>query len=329
MKPTQIETTPLVNHPILPTRDEIDSDPRHRNTNGPSLIRVPEWVQDALGRYYLYYADHKGDRIKLAYADALGGPWSVHEPGALRLDQTPFLHNAPDVPERIDREKLGVSRAPGVPSVLDDCTIPHIASPDVIVDEQSRSLRLYYHGLDAFMTQNTRVATSEDGLHFDPRDEVLASSYLRMFRFDSQWYGLAMPGQLYRSRSGLADFEAGPLLFEPDMRHAGLWLRGDVLWVFWTRVGDAPERILLSSVDLSGDWQNWRESEPVEVRRPLCDWEGALEPIQPSIRSAVDHSVNQLRDPFVYVEDGKGYLVYGVAGESGIAIARMQLRETR
>jgi len=28
-------------------------------------------------RYYLYFADHKGDYIRLAYAEALMGPWQT------------------------------------------------------------------------------------------------------------------------------------------------------------------------------------------------------------------------------------------------------------
>ncbi|MCY4024864.1 MAG: hypothetical protein OXH75_00935, partial [Acidobacteria bacterium] len=47
------------------------------NIQGPSLIRVPDWVEDALGAYYLYFADHKGHYIRLAYADDLLGPWTV------------------------------------------------------------------------------------------------------------------------------------------------------------------------------------------------------------------------------------------------------------
>ena len=38
------------------------------NINGPSLIRVPDWVENPLGRYYLYFADHKGKSIRLAYS---------------------------------------------------------------------------------------------------------------------------------------------------------------------------------------------------------------------------------------------------------------------
>ena len=42
------------------------------NIQGPSLIRVPEWVDDPLGAFYLYFADHKGHYIRLAYADEAG-----------------------------------------------------------------------------------------------------------------------------------------------------------------------------------------------------------------------------------------------------------------
>ena len=213
-----------------------------------------------------------------------------------------------------------------MPSPLEDSTIPHIASPDVIVDDATRTIRLYYHGLNAFVQQITRVARPNDGLCCRPQDEILAPPYLRMFRYAEHWYGIAMPGSFFRSETGLSRFEAGPVLFEPDMRHAGVWCEGDELRVFWTRVSDAPERILLSTIDLRGDWMDWRESPPVEVRRPLRAWEGADQPIEPSVRSAVNRRVNQLRDPFVFIERDDRYLVYAVAGESGIAIARLELR---
>ncbi len=47
------------------------------NINGPSLLRVPEWVPNKLGKYYLYFAHHKGKYIRLAYADDLKGPWKI------------------------------------------------------------------------------------------------------------------------------------------------------------------------------------------------------------------------------------------------------------
>lgn len=44
-----------------------------------------------------------------------------------------------------------------------------------------------------------------------------------------------------------------------------------------------------------------------------------------SLRSGVDRRVHQLRDPDVYVEGDDAYLVYAVAGESGLAIARLDI----
>ena len=37
-------------------------------------------------RYYLYFAHHKGSYIRLAYGDAVAGPWTVFEPGVLSLE---------------------------------------------------------------------------------------------------------------------------------------------------------------------------------------------------------------------------------------------------
>ena len=85
------------------------------NINGPSLVRIPSWVTNRLGNYYLYFAHHSGTYIRLAYADKLEGPWSIYQPGTLKL-----------------------AEAPG-------CT-GHIASPDMHVDEARKQIRMYFHG---------------------------------------------------------------------------------------------------------------------------------------------------------------------------------------
>jgi hypothetical protein len=41
------------------------------------------------------------------------------------------------------------------------------------------------------------------------------------------------------------------------------------------------------------------------------------------VRSTAYGHVNQLRDPALYEEEGIVYLLYAVAGESGIALARV------
>lgn len=212
---------------------------------------------------------------------------------------------------------------PGIPPPLEDATITHIASPDVHVDHENRRIVMYFHGLVAYGTQRTRVATSGNGIDFAAREELLGPSYFRVFRHAGDTYALAMPGILLRSRDGLSGFERGPTLFEPLQRHTALRKLGDRLQVFWTRVGDAPERIYCSLVELKGPWSAWRAGDALEVLRPTTDWEGARLPVEPSFRGAIGVEVNQLRDPAIHEEDGRVYLLYAVKGEAGIAIAEL------
>ncbi|MEM7116086.1 MAG: hypothetical protein AAF614_26835 [Chloroflexota bacterium] len=288
------------------------------NVNGPSLIRVPDWVPNRLGRYYLYFAHHEGKTIRLAYADDLYGPWHLHPPGALRLEESLFPTTPPKEADvhPIMRQLIAEGK---------DGYYPHIASPDVHVDEAQRQFRLYYHGRLANGAQMTRVALSSDGLRFQPHPDVLGRSYFRVFRHGQAWYALVMPGQILRSEDGLTNFAAGPRLFNEHMRHSGLLKQGNRLLVFWTQVGDTPERIWLSTIDLSDDWQTWRESEPVEIHRPRKAWEGVNLPLEPSLRGSVMEPVNQLRDPAIFSENSQHYLLYSYAGEQGIGIGRLLL----
>jgi hypothetical protein len=268
-----------------------------RNINGPSLVVAPPWVARPLGRYYLYFAHHRGSFIRLATADRLQGPWSVYRPGTLQLTESLF----PVTGRR-----------------------PHIASPDVHVDAATRTVRMYYHGLDtATRVQHTRVAVSRDGISFEAQPELLGRPYFRVFQRDGWWYALGMPGVLYRSADGLTGFERGPRLFDRAMRHSALLVRGDDLLVFWSQVGDAPERILCSTVRLSGDWRSWQAGPATDVLAPEEPWEGAGLPAEPSVRGWVDEPVCQLRDPAIFAEGGHTFLLYSVAGESGIAIAEL------
>ena len=68
---------------------------------------------------------------------------------------------------------------------------------------------------------------------------------------------------------------------------------------------------------------SWRDSDPVEVHRAQQAWEGAQLPVEPSRRGAIMHPVNQLRDPAIFLEADKVYLLYTVAGEQGIAVGRL------
>jgi hypothetical protein len=318
-----IAVTRLREHPII--GPELDPS-IGVNIQGPSLIKVPDWVTEKLGNYYLYFADHKGSYIRLAYADRLTGPWRIHVPGCLHLAQSGF----PTTPPSVTADQLAAHearfRARGAAishDVLAEITTPHIASPDVHVDHERQRIVMYFHGLEDVARQVSRVAISTNGRDFAARPEILGPSYMRVFPHDGMTYALAMPGIISRSVDGLGGFSNGPTLFNPNMRHSALLKRDGGLYVFWTEVGSAPETILVSRIDLAGDWMGWRDGPPAEVLRPEFAWEGAEAPLIPSVRSTAYGVVNQLRDPAIYEEDGVVYLLYAVGGEAGIALARV------
>jgi hypothetical protein len=277
------------------------------NINGASLIKVPDWIPNPLGRYYLYFAHHAGDFIRLAYSDDLHGQWTVYNAGALHLNQT--------------------------------ICIGHIASPDVHIMSDTQQIRMYFHGPvapeDDTMPdlakqhpivghQRTLVASSSDGINFTlDHKTVLGSSYFRVWQWRNHWYALGMPGILYRSHDEGMTFEVGKILFSKDFRHAAVAREDDTLFVYYSQVGDCPERILLSKIKLSDDWNNWKPTPAIDVLRPVETWEGADEPLEPSARGLATTPVNQLRDPAIFVEDDHRYLLYSFAGEQGIALTQL------
>ena len=273
------------------------------NINGPSLIRVPPWVGQPLGQYYLYFAHHAGKFIRLAHADRLSGPWQIYEPGTLRLDEAPRCYD-------------------------------HVASPDVHVDEARREILMYFHcpadsaGGVEIGQQKTFLAVSRDGLRFLADTQPLGPAYFRVFRWGEYYYTVVRAGALLRSPDMRSPFEPGPTLIAGSssqfLRHAAVDVRGDVLRVYYSRIGDRPERILLSEARLSSDWLQWRATAPAAVLSPDQAYEGVDRPLEISRPDEARGRVRQLRDPAIFREGQRAYLIYSIAGESGLAIAELR-----
>jgi hypothetical protein len=282
-------------------------EPGTLNINGPSLIRAPSWLRRPLGRYYLYFASHVGTHIRLACADQLEGPWRVHAQGTLQLSQT-------------------ICRT-------------HIASPDVHVSHETGEILMYFHGDlpearlpsdDAYRqsfpilgNQRTLLARSKDGVHFRAEERALGPSYMRVFRWKGSVHAIGMPGVVLRSDDGVSAFTRGPALFSERMRHSALRIDGETLEVYYSNAGDAPESILRACIGLGDDWRAWTSGQPVTILRPETAYEGGDLPIRPSRRGMAHGRVRELRDPAIYEEDGRTFLLYAVAGESGLAMAEV------
>lgn len=307
--------------------------PDGESINGPSLIRVPAWVKNPLGRYYLYFSHHAGKTIRMAYADEVGGPWKIYQGGVFALDQQTVVAG-------------------------------HVASPQVVIDAERRRLYLFYHGNnvrkkelkiggDAEGGQLTGVAVSTDGLHFDSLNRVVGPAYLQVFRHDGRWFALNHSGVLRESAKLGEPFEPiatviGPEIigavdparlgepgatpaasrppsgpFRYSMRHVGVDVADGRLVVYFSCVGHRPERILCTVVDLAGAPEQWRARGTHEVLRPERPWEGADLPLAWSRGGIATGRVRELRDPAVLREAGRAWLVYAYAGEHGLALATL------
>lgn len=161
------------------------------------------------------------------------------------------------------------------------------------------------------------------------KSEQVAPAYLRVFKYRDELFGIAKGSNssagLFRSPDGVQPFEPGPE-FLPQFRHYGILLDGQALHVAYSRPFDVPERILHAALDMSApDWRAWKlvdEQEHV-VLVPEEAWEGADLPFREATKGGAFYRLRQLRDPALYREGDEWYILYSVAGEYGIAIAKL------
>ncbi len=317
----RLPQNPLVTRRSSPTLGD--------NINGPSIIRVPPWIEKPLGRYYMYFAHHMGAFIRLGYADAIEGPWKIYEPGVLPVSETAFFRPQPDPVENLEN------------------FYTHVASPEIHVDDANRRLVMWFHGwwTDGTMwpvgepaarawtrqhgyAQFSQSADSRDGVHFTMHPAITKSSYLRVFQHDGYFYSLSRLGLLARSRDPFASFELGANAFREGpyanrVRHVALLQRDRTLYVFFTGIGDAPERVMMSTIDLSLGWKEWKASPPIELLRPEAPYECPTLPNEPSEAGDIKGPAQQLRDPGIFEESGRVYLFYSICGEQGLAAATL------
>ncbi|MGB1242464.1 MAG: hypothetical protein ACPG49_08080 [Chitinophagales bacterium] len=130
--------------------------------------------------------------IRLAYADSLAGSWTMYDGEIMPLSKSGLAaqkavmdsgmmdilkylswtesiamykvgNDALKAWEKRNQQKIKSSPP----------TSPHIASPEVIIDEQNQKIRLYYHGVVEGSLQMSKVALSNDGIHFETNENSI------------------------------------------------------------------------------------------------------------------------------------------------------------
>jgi hypothetical protein len=230
----------------------------------------------------------------------------------------------------------------------------HVASPEVLIDEAGKRIIMWVHGqfsdgrrwpedpveAHAWLRQNgynqvTQVTVSSDGLHFKAQPAISPEPYLRVFQHAGVYYGIVRLGRLVRTADPLQKFENGPDPFRDTpysgkVRHVALFAQGDMLHIFLSVIGAAPESILHTTMPLAGDWKGWKVGAFEEVLKPEARYECPDWPIRASEVGEIYGAARQLRDPALYVENTAGggerlTLFYTVCGEQGIAAADLAL----
>jgi len=168
-----------------------------RSINGATLVKLPEWLAeedraDSSAEYYLYFAHHGGHYIRMAWATDPVGPFTLYRVG----------------------EEIPVGSR-GVLDMGEDRLIQaaehyqfklHIASPEVLVDDEKRRFVMYFHGVGegGVAGQYSMPAVSVDGLDFRDGLQPCAatSSYFRAFHVNGQAYAFGNGCSLYRAPEG-------------------------------------------------------------------------------------------------------------------------------
>ena len=276
-----------------------------QNICGPSMIYVPDWLPSRLGNFYLYFAHHRGEYIRLAFSDRIEGPWKIYEPGTISINDSEAISD-------------------------------HVGSPDVHVIADNKEIRMYFHSvLPDTKEQKSFVAQSIDGINFDINPIPVANFYLRALPWRDCWFGMTKAGEMYLSKNGISNFIKLPVTaFEMkdssgnapgDIRHLALRpITEDMIDVYFSRIGDAPESILRAKLDLNKSISKWVATQSELVLSPSLDWEGANLPILSSMPGpAKECGENALRDPAIFLHENKTYMLYSFKGESGIAMVEI------
>ena len=273
-----------------------------KNINGASLIKVPEWVDNPLGKYYLYFASHTGKYIRLAYSDSLTESFKIYDGEVLKLKDT-------------------------------NCKT-HIASPDVHIDNDDKKIIMYFHG-DTNNFQETFISKSNNGLSFNSNNKPLGLFYFRVFKYKDKFYSIAKNKNedsiIYQSDGWDGKFE--PLFtILPNSRHTATYVEKDNLYIFYTTVGEAPESIYYCKIKLGETIEDWEVLDNKKLTKPTFDFEGAGSDLIPSNFGSStlrwgEKKLNELRDPCIYKEGDELFLLYSFNGEGGIALGSLNSYE--
>ena len=271
---------------IAPDRDHPGD-----GAQGHTVIRVPSWIKNPLGKYFMYYSKHGGNQsfVRLAYSDDLDGPWKIHKP--------------------------------------DVVSGGHLHQTDILLIPEERRMILYVHAGKTSWGGIFVHFESSDGIQFKSLGPVEGGHQGRLFSWRNRLFSISKFSSSSQSIRQYTTLKTMRVLKSDVLgsgRHFGLSRQGRQLLIFYSMRGDTPERIKVSTMDLSLPPPLWQPSAAKEVLRPKYPYEGSEYKIGKSGGGGAHH-VHQVRDPFIFEENDSLYLFYSLMGEHGIGMARLTI----
>ncbi|MCP4746263.1 MAG: hypothetical protein GY874_09000 [Desulfobacteraceae bacterium] len=199
---------PVIDSPLLRSQGILGQNGT-ANINGPSLIRIPDWIPASErihpdAKYYLYFASHGGSFIRMAWAGSLTGAWEIFN----------WKKNGPDSAWGENGNNTGATTpgngvldldlgdSEGIIWIDDNFGVEnHIASPNVYVDDVNQRIVMYFHGTHkeeiGVPGAGAYVATSKYGLNFNmPNDGGEPGHGIRNMQVANQYMvPFTIPGQ--------------------------------------------------------------------------------------------------------------------------------------
>ncbi|MGY8946493.1 MAG: hypothetical protein ACKVJS_05505 [Flavobacteriales bacterium] len=277
----------------------------------------------------------------MAFSDSLAGPWKILNKEIINIQQSGLSTKKGKDTKISELEKY--NKPTETIALLSQINFkknrtkissnnPHIASPEIIIDNDNKNIYLFFHGIIEGTIQKTKMASSKNGIIFDTINKSLTAPYLKIEKVKNQYYGIAMPDLFYRLTGNFESYETREKwLLDSKTRHSDLMVDKNILYLIYTRIGNKPESILYRKIDIdSKDWNDWKAGPEKKLLVPELEWEGANQSKEESEKGSPGELVNQLRDPSVFKDnDGKIYLLYCGGGENGIGISELKIKTTK
>ncbi len=274
----------------------------------PCIIRTPAWFKKKLGKYYLYFADHRGTFIKLLFSNDLNKNWKFLNKKILNIKS---------------KSKLDAYN--------------HIASPEVFINNKEKKIYMFTHSHSrSKIGQWTYLSISNDGINFVKKfNNPLAPFYFRLFKHKNNFYGIVKGGDLWRSKQINFKYKKYQNLItqkvsktnlhnkNKSIRHVGILKKKNYLHCVFSRIGDKPERIFYTKINLHKKFEKWKFQKIKELIRPIFAYEGSNIKLKKSKPGDAPKPENALRDPYLFSDKGKTYLIYCVKGEKNFAICEL------